>query len=105
MDVPASRYRPSSQGFPEVLPTPDYYQTDLVRRVRPNGCFKLHGRMVGLSQAFAGLDIALRATGRDGVLSLHFMRFRLGEVDITGPETIIGPVRDVSEHPSSISPV
>ena len=103
--VPASRYQPSRLAFPEVLPTPDYHDTDLVRRVRPDGCFKLHGRLVGLSQAFAGLDIALRKTPRNGVLSLHFMRFTLGKIDICATDAIISTVRDVSEHPSSISPV
>lgn len=103
--VPASRYRPSRLAFPEVLPIPHYHATDLVRRVRPDGCFRLHGCMVGLSQAFAGLDIALRPTTREGILSLHFMRFTLGELDITGPRAIIQSVRDVSEHPSRISPV
>lgn len=103
--VPASRYQPSRLTFPEVLPLPDYDSADLVRRVRPNGYFKLRGRMVGLSQAFAGLDIALRPTGHNGVLSLHFMRFRLGEIDITKPNALVQPVRDLSEHPSSISPV
>jgi len=105
LDVPATRYRPSGRAFPEVLPMPQYHDTDLVRRVRPDGCFKLHGYVVALSQAFAGLDIALRATAREGMLSLHFMRFTLGELDITGPRAIIHTVRDVSEQASSISPV
>lgn len=103
--VPASRYQPSRLTFPEVLPLPDYYSTDLVRRVRPDGYFSLHGRRIGLSQAFAGLDIALRPTPHDNVLSLHFMRFMLGELDITKPNPLIQTVRDVSEHPSTISPV
>lgn len=103
--VPASRYRPSSQAFPEVLPAPDYHATDLVRRVRADGCFKLRGRLLGLSQAFAGLDIALRETARPGVMSLHFMRFTLAQIDINADCAIIQTVRDVSEQASSISPV
>jgi transposase InsO family protein len=105
LDVPASRYRPSRLTFPEVLPVPEYQATDLVRRVRPNGCFKMGGHTVGLSQAFAGLDIALRRTARPGVMSLHFMRFTLAQIDINTDCAIIQTVRDVSEHPSSISPV
>lgn len=103
--VPASRYRPSPVDFPEVLPLPAYYSTDLVRRVRPDGYFSLNGRTIGLSQAFAGLDIALRPTRRDGVLSLHFMRFTLSVIDMTEPNAIVETVRDVSEQPSTISPV
>lgn len=103
--VPASRYRPSLVNFPEVLPMPAYHSTDLVRRVRPDGYFSLNGRTIGLSQAFAGLDIALRPTQRDGVLTLHFMRFTLGIIDTTEPNAIVQTVRDVSEQPSTISPV
>ncbi|UFN48376.1 IS481 family transposase [Roseomonas sp. OT10] len=103
--VPASRYQPSRIPFPRTLPLPDYYATDLVRRVRPDGCFKLKGHLVGLSQAFAGLDIALRPTSSQHLLSLHFMRFHLANLDISASPTIIHSVRDVSVHPSSISPV
>jgi transposase InsO family protein len=105
LEVPASRYRPSRLAFPELLPVPDYHATDLVRRVRPDGCFKMGGRTVGLSKAFAGLDIALRKTPRPGVMTLHFMRFTLAAIDINADCAIIQIVRDVSEHPSSISPV
>ena len=52
-----------------------------------------------------GLDVALRPTETDGVWSLHFMRFNLGWIDTRGPKAILTTVRDVSEHPSSISPV
>ena len=103
--VPASRYQPSRLAFPEVLPLPDYDSADLVRRVRRDGYFRLQGHTIGLSQAFAGLDIALRPTATEGLLSLHFMRFTLGVIDITRPHPVIQTVRDVSEHPSTISPV
>lgn len=88
-----------------MLPVPAYHSTDLVRRVRPDGYFSLSGRTIGLSQAFAGLDIALRPTQRDGVLTLHFMRFTLGVIDTTQPNPVVKTVRDVSEQPSTISPV
>jgi transposase InsO family protein len=79
--VPASRYQPSRLTFPEALPLPEYHSTDQVRRVQPNGCFKWKGVLVGLSQAFAGLDVALRPTAHEGLLSLHFMRFELAKLD------------------------
>jgi transposase InsO family protein len=103
--VPASRYKPSRLAFPDALPLPDYHSTDQVRRVRPNGCFKWKGLLVPLSQAFAGLDVALRPTARDGVMTLHFMRFKLGEFNFQTATVISKTVRDVPVQPSSISPV
>ncbi len=103
--MPASRYRPSRQAFPEALPLPDYQGTDQVRRVRPDGSFKWKGKLVSLSQAFAGPDAALRPTERDGVMTLHFMRFDLGELDSHTATAVVNTVRDVLVHPSTIPPV
>ncbi len=103
--VPASRYRPSRHAFPERLPEPDYHADDKIRRVGVHGYVQWQGQKVPLSLAFAGLDVALRPTETDGVWSLHFMRFNLGWIDTRGPKAILTTVRDVSEHPSSISPV
>ena len=103
--VPASRYQPSRHSFPDALPGPQYHASDKIRRVGVHGYIQWQGQKVPLSLAFVGLDVALRPTGTDGVWSLHFMRFNLGRVDTRGPKTIITTVRDVSEQPSSISPV
>jgi transposase InsO family protein len=102
--VPASRYRPSTRPFPETLPRPEYHTHDLVRRVRPDGCFRLHGHTIALSQAFAGLDVALRPTLRPGVLSLHFMAFTIGTLDPNQDRPKVRTVRDVPEQASNISP-
>jgi len=73
--VPASRYRPSPVCFPEVLPLPEYYATDAVRRVSHDGAVRFRGRRLKMSQAFAGLDIALRPGGLDGLWRAYFMRY------------------------------
>ena len=80
--VPASRYRASPVCFPEVLPLPEYYATDAVRRVSHDGAVRFRGRRLKLSQAFAGLDIALRPGGVDGVWRAYFMRYEIAEVDL-----------------------
>lgn len=103
--VPASRYRASDIGFPEHLPQPDYYATDLVRRVGKDGTTQFKGRAIKLSQAFAGLHVAFRPTGSDGVWNVFFMRFALASVDLRQQPVHITTVRDVSEHPSTMSPV
>jgi len=102
--VPASRYRVSASAFPEPLPGPDYYATDQVRRVGTDGTTHFKGRAIKLSQAFAGLDVAFRATATDGVWKVFFMRFGLAEVDLRQAEAHMTTVRDVSERTSRMSP-
>ena len=89
--VPASRYSASPVCFPEVLPAPEYYATDEVRRVSHDGAVRFRKRRVKLSQAFAGLDIAFRAGGTDGVWRAFFMRFEIAEVDLrgSGPDAVV----------------
>ena len=105
MAVPASRYRASPICFPQRLPEPEYNATDLVRRVGVDGYTRFKGRSLKLSQAFAGLDVGFRATVIEGVWKVFFMRFAITEVDLRDEQTQISTARDVSEHPSGMSPV
>jgi transposase InsO family protein len=82
MAVPAARYRPSQRGFPERLPAIEYGAADQVRQVDVNGRISFKNRSWRLSKAFRGLAVALRATGEDGVWSLHFAAHRIGAVDL-----------------------
>jgi transposase InsO family protein len=103
--TPASRYRPSLRSFPAVLPEPEYHASDQVRRVRPDGYVNFQGRQVKMSQAFAGLWVALRPTATDGVWTIHFASFEVAQVDLRDLEAHLQPVRLVSEHLSGLSPV
>jgi len=105
MAVPQSRYRASQITFPEQLAEPDYYATDVVRRVHQDGAASFHGWRVKLSQAFGGLDVAFRPTATDGVSRVYFMRFLIAEVDLRDQKGKIAAVRKVSEHTSGLTPV
>jgi len=91
--VPASRYRASVVCFPEVPPAPEYHATDQVRRASRDGAIRFQGRRLKLSQAFAGLDVALRAAAVDGVWRAYFMRFAIADVDLQANEAIITAIR------------
>jgi len=91
--VPASRYRASPVCFPEVPPAPEYHATDQVRRGSRDGAIRFLGHRLKLSQAFAGLDVALRAGATDGVWRAYFMRFAIAEVDLRGPEPRVSVLR------------
>jgi hypothetical protein len=93
MAVPASRYRASPIGFPERLPEPDYHATDHVRRMSRDGAVRFQGRRVKMSQAFAGLDVAFRASATDGVWRVYFMRFAIAEVDFRAADGVVVAAR------------
>ena len=100
LDVPASRYRVSPVCFPETLPAPEYYSADHVRRVSHDGAVRFRGRRLKISQAFAGMDVALRPGGTDDIWHLFFMRFGIYEVDLRvsdgGPAMICPLTRRLS---------
>ena len=105
-DVPASRYRPSSRPYPEVLPTLEYPPGDLVRRVQARGLTHLHGRVISLPKAFRGHPVAFRPTHHDGHFAVYFATVHIAEVDLTAiPREQVSGVRYVSAHPSDMSPV
>ncbi len=63
----------------------------------------------GCRRVFAGLDVALRPTTEEGAWKVYFSRFCVARVALQGnprdTEPEVSTVRDVSEHPSSMSPV
>ncbi len=103
--TPASRYRPSTRRFPEILPDPEYHPDDAVRRVNADGYFAFKGRKLKISQAFRGLDVALRPTLLDGLWNVFFAGTVVAQVDLRDNRTHLETVRHVSEHLSDMSPV
>jgi len=71
---------------------PDYHATDQIRRASRDGAIRFLGRRLKLSQAFAGLDVALRAGAVDGVWRAYFMRFAIAEVDLRATEPRISAI-------------
>jgi transposase InsO family protein len=93
MAVPASRYHASPVCFPERLAEPDYHVADQVRRMSRDGAVRFRGRRIKMSQAFAGLDVAFRASATDGIWRVYFMRFEIATVDLRGSDTLVTAVR------------
>ena len=83
MNVPASRYQPSSRSYPEQLPPIEYGPADIVRKVRHFGHIKFHGRDYHVGSAFYGLHVALRHTTTDGRFDLFFCQQRIGELNLS----------------------
>jgi len=103
--VPASRYQVSPRDYRDTVVPFDYAPGDLVRRVQKGGHVSLFGRMLKVPKAFAGKTIALRPSQQDGLFEAFFRTQRIATVDIRALDRSPESVHDVSEHPSTMSPV
>jgi len=90
MACPGERYTISPRAYPKELPPVAYKTTELVRRVTGNGQFSLAGKLYRVGNAFAGHEVALRPTRREGFLEVYFCHQRIGWIDQQTGETI-GP--------------
>ncbi len=85
LDVPASRYRPSTRSFPAKLLPISYAPCTLTRRVKSKGEITFQNRFFYIGQAFASLDIALHPTATDGLFRVAFAAFSLGFINLSQP--------------------
>jgi len=103
--VPASRYQPSPCDYVETIAPFEYAPDDIVRRVQQGGHVSLLGRNVKVPKAFRGKAIAFRPTTLDGVFDVIFRTQIIATIDIRPLDCTPRSVHDVSEHPSTLSPV
>jgi transposase InsO family protein len=103
--VPASRYQPSSRDYVETVAPFEYAPGDLVRRVQQGGHVSFLGRALKLPKAFRGRTVAFRPTIQDGLFDVVFRTQMIATVDIRPLDRRPESVHDVSEHPSTMSPV
>jgi transposase InsO family protein len=82
LDVPASRYRVSTRGFPEQLPPIEYDEGDIVRKVHEKGDLYYRGKRYRVGKAFYGYPVALRATTEDGILNVYFCHQKIAKIDL-----------------------
>jgi len=105
LSVPVSRYQPSPRNYVETIVPFEYAPNDVVRRVQQGGHVSFRGRNLKVPKAFRGKDIAFRPTTEDGVFDVVFRTQTMASVDIRPLDGRVESVHDVSEHPSTISPV
>lgn len=89
MNAPATRYSPSEKPYPELLPPIEYLPGDEVRKIQAEGHFSFKGQIFKVSKALRGLPIALRATSKDGVYSVHFCHQQLKLIDLSGSNKVL----------------
>lgn len=100
LDVPASRYRPSSRPMPERLPQIEYDERELVRTVSTTKDYiSFKGRLWKVPGAFRGERVAVRPLSTDGRYGVFFAAQQIATIDLTSRQS----VGDVSEQVSAMS--
>jgi transposase InsO family protein len=101
MDVPASRYQPSSRSMPDRIPQVEYDSGEIVRTVSSTRYYvSFKGRQWKVPQAFARERLAIRPLDRDGHYGIYFASWKIAAIDLTTGKS----VSDVSEQVSAMSP-
>ncbi|GGE55815.1 IS481 family transposase [Agaricicola taiwanensis] len=84
MTVPANRYRPSPRAFPNLLPEPQYDESEITRRVSSTkGYVRFQGRSWRVPDAFCGETLAIRPRSTDGQYGIFFGATQVGSIDLT----------------------
>jgi transposase InsO family protein len=103
LQTPADRYRMSQRSMPKTIAAPDYEPQAQVRKVDQNGHIHFKGRVLRASKAFAGKQLAFRATNQDGQFDLCYRRHVLAKIDLRQHD--LKSVHHVPEQLSTLSPV
>ncbi len=82
LEVPLSRYQPSTRRLPDILPPIEYPSATHVRKVQDGGFVHFKGRVFRISRAFHGYPVGLIPTKADGVFHLMFSNHRVTTIDL-----------------------
>ena len=89
MDVPASRYRPSTRAMPSRLPIVHYDSGEIVRRVPTTKDYiSFQNRPWKVPQAFRGELLAIRPLQVDGQYGIFFGSWPITKIDLTNPKSV-----------------
>jgi transposase InsO family protein len=80
---PYQRYKPSSRSYTKQLPKVEYDAGDVVRKVQANGTINYSNVVYFVGEHLRGEYIALRPTSKDGVVSIYFVKTKIGTLDLT----------------------
>ena len=103
LKTPATRYRMSPRAMPDTVEPPDYEPQAEVVKVGRDGCIRFKRKTWRTSKAFAGKQLALRATDQDGLFDLCYRRHVLAQIDLRQDD--VKTVHHVPEQASTLSPV
>lgn len=83
MAVPASRYKPSKQAFPNTLPAPAYDRSETVRCVSSTkGYVSFKGKAWRVPNAFRNERLAIRSLNRKGLYGVFFGATQVAKINL-----------------------
>lgn len=82
LDVPASRYEPSSRPYPNRMPVFEYGSGDQVRKVQATGDISYQCRKIQVGKGLKDCYVAVRPTMEDGVVDVYYLRQRIVSVTL-----------------------
>jgi len=83
LEVPASRYSPSSRSMPSALPEPEYQAADVVRTFGTTKSYiSFKGKPRRVPQAFQGERVAVRPLASDGHYGVFFGARQIASFDL-----------------------
>lgn len=81
--APITRYQSSSRGFPSQLPSVEYDDGDIVRKVHRHGQIRFNGRSYFVGEGLRYELVAIRPTADDGIFSVIFCDREVIQIDLT----------------------
>lgn len=72
LEVPSSRYKPSSRTYENVTTKPQYDVGMEVKTVAANGAITYNEQLIKIGKAFKGDQIAIKQTSEDGILEVYY---------------------------------
>ncbi len=82
LDVPSSRYLPSSVVYEDQIPPYEYGPNDDVRKVGRNLFISYKRYEIFLGQAFLGKQVGIRPTTQDGKFEVYFCHQKVNTFDL-----------------------
>jgi transposase InsO family protein len=82
MASPASKYQNSIRCYPEEMPSIDYDDGSVVRKVNNVGEIYYLGQRYFISEGMKGLLVKIIESGRDGILEVYLSKQKVREIDL-----------------------
>lgn len=81
LNVPQSRYTPSTRRYPEVLPAVEYSSDKRVRKVRTDYLISFQGHRIRIGKAFIGECVGVCASVVEGIYEVYYCQQQIGWID------------------------
>ena len=82
LDTPSKHYTKSLIEYNPIIPKWEYPDNLKIHKVKPTGFFSYKNRSYFLSEAFAGKEIAIRESSKNGCINLYYRQFIIAQLNL-----------------------